>query len=635
MAIVPTAPERQRNGDNDHPYRHDSHFHYLTGFAEPGAWLLVDADGRTHALSAAPKDVEREIWDGYRLGPDARAGGARRRRGARRSPSSTRLMREQLANQPAVWFPFGVPPGCRRSIDGWLATHARRASAQRRRGAARAARPGPLLAEMRLVKDAGELATMRRAAAITRRRACARDALLRRALPRRDPQAGMPRIRDRGRAAARVPPPRRARPGLSARSSPPARTPACCTTPPATRRAARRRAVPDRRRLRARRLRERRHPHLPADGRFTPAQRELYDIVRGGAGRRASPPPGPARASATRTHAAVRVLAQGMLDTGLLDRDKVGDVDAVIESAAYRQFYMHGTGHWLGRDVHDVGDYHVADEAPVEQPDWIGGKVREEALARARSRAWCVTIEPGLYVRAGRGVPERYWNIGIRIEDDAVVTAQRLRADQPRRAGRGRRDRSADARLSPPPADARAAAALESAVPVFLIYAACAFARLRPRRLVDPIALPVAGHFAVTATTAAMLSTPPTPCPMRWPSLPGPDRRPLRQAALHPGLRRRSEADAAAGAFATAALPARDLGARRHLRRRLIPLVLAGPATPTHERERQVALGRMLFAIISGQMLGSFVSGFANVAFGWRSAPSSLRASRAVAAIVA
>jgi Xaa-Pro aminopeptidase len=121
-------------------------------------------------------------------------------------------------------------------------------------------------------------------------------------------------------------------------------------------------------------------------------------------------------------YAAVRVLAQGMLDSGLLDRNAVGDVDAVIASAAYRQFYMHGTGHWLGRDVHDVGEYLALDEAPVEQPDGVGGTVFKKP-SRVLLPGMVVTIEPGIYVRPAEGVPERFWNIGIRIEDDAVVTA--------------------------------------------------------------------------------------------------------------------------------------------------------------------------------------------------------------------
>jgi Xaa-Pro aminopeptidase len=110
-----------------------------------------------------------------------------------------------------------------------------------------------------------------------------------------------------------------------------------------------------------------------------------------------------------------------MLDVGLLSRDAHGDVDSVIESAAYRQFYMHGTGHWLGRDVHDVGDYMALDEVPVEQPDGLGGTVVKRP-SRVLRAGMVVTLEPGLYVRAAAGVPEAFWNIGIRIEDDAVLT---------------------------------------------------------------------------------------------------------------------------------------------------------------------------------------------------------------------
>jgi len=117
----------------------------------------------------------------------------------------------------------------------------------------------------------------------------------------------------------------------------------------------------------------------------------------------------------------VRVLAQGMLDTGLLDRNKVGDVDAVIESAAYRAFYMHGTGHWLGRDVHDVGEYLALDEEPVEQRDGYGARVVKKP-SRTLQPGMVITVEPGIYVRPAEGVPERFWHTGIRIEDDAVIT---------------------------------------------------------------------------------------------------------------------------------------------------------------------------------------------------------------------
>ena len=160
---------------------------------------------------------------------------------------------------------------------------------------------------------------------------------------------------------------------------------------------------------------------FPADGRFTPAQRELYEIVLA-AQQAAADATRPGARQRDAHHAAVRVLAQGMLDSGLLNRATVGSVDDVIESTAYRQFYMHGTGHWLGRDVHDVGEYLSLGEAPVEQKDFMGCKV-VMAPSRVLEPGMVVTLEPGLYVRPAAGVPERFWNIGIRIEDDAVVTA--------------------------------------------------------------------------------------------------------------------------------------------------------------------------------------------------------------------
>ncbi|MBC7480460.1 MAG: Xaa-Pro dipeptidase, partial [Rhizobacter sp.] len=160
---------------------------------------------------------------------------------------------------------------------------------------------------------------------------------------------------------------------------------------------------------------------FPADGRFSAPQRALYDIVLAAqAAAAAVTRPGARHRDAH--HAAVRVLAQGMLDTGLLDRKVHGDVDAVIETTAYRQFYMHGTGHWLGRDVHDVGEYLSLNEAPSPQIDGAGHKSVTHP-SRVLQPGMVLTLEPGLYVRPAPGVPEHFWNIGIRIEDDAVVTA--------------------------------------------------------------------------------------------------------------------------------------------------------------------------------------------------------------------
>jgi len=145
----------------------------------------------------------------------------------------------------------------------------------------------------------------------------------------------------------------------------------------------------------------------PANGRFSDAQRTLYELVlRAQAAALAAIHPG--RPYSAIHDAAVRVLTEGMLDLGLLERSKVGTLDEAIDTRAYTQFYMHGTGHWLGMDVHDVGAYR--DVALPDKP------------SRPLLPGMALTVEPGIYVRPGEGVPEQFWNIGIRIEDDVVVT---------------------------------------------------------------------------------------------------------------------------------------------------------------------------------------------------------------------
>ncbi|MEP7301298.1 MAG: aminopeptidase P N-terminal domain-containing protein [Caldimonas sp.] len=430
IALVPTAPERQRNGDNDHPYRPGSDFHYLTGFAEPGAWLLVEADGAT-TLLCRPKNPERELWDGLRLGPEA-APGVLGIDAAFALDDLDKVLVGKLANQPAVWLPVATP-GLQTQLEGWL----ERVRAQERLGCEAPRTQHDLsavLAEMRIVKDAGELATMRRAAAISAgahlraMRFCA-------AAFRRDPGAGIAEYAIEAELLHEFR--RHGADGPAYGSIVAAGANACVLH-----------YVPGRAELRAGQLclidagceldgyASDVTRTFPADGRFTPAQRELYEIVE--AAQRAAVAATHPGARLRDAHAAaVRVLSQGMLDTGLLDRDKVGDLDAVIESAAYRAFYMHGTGHWLGRDVHDVGDYASTGEAPVEQPDWLGGTVVKKPSRRLEP-GMVVTIEPGLYVRPGEGVPERFWNIGIRIEDDVVVTAdgcELISRDVPATAG--------------------------------------------------------------------------------------------------------------------------------------------------------------------------------------------------------
>ena len=416
MAVIPTAPERQRNSDNDHPYRHDSSFHYLTGFDEPQAWLVL-ADSGKSTLLCREKDPAMEIWDGLRLGPAA----APVTLGVSHACDVATLdstMPELLAEHAAVWFPFGVHAALVAQVDGWLTT----LRARSRRGVSAPASQrdlAPLLAEMRLRKDPGELALMRSAARIS---AGAHARAMRfcgqrfRAAPQgsvREYEIEAELLHEFRRHGAQSP----AYPSIVA-----AGANACILHYAA-----------GSTELRAGELclidagceldgyASDITRTFPADGRFTPAQRELYDIVLAAQDAAAAATrPGARQRDAH--HAAVRVLAQGMLDTGLLDRKVAGDLDAVVESAAYRQFYMHGTGHWLGRDVHDVGDYASLGEVPVEQPDGLGKRALMRP-SRLLEPGMVVTLEPGIYVRPAPGVPETFWNIGIRIEDDAVVTA--------------------------------------------------------------------------------------------------------------------------------------------------------------------------------------------------------------------
>jgi Xaa-Pro aminopeptidase len=415
VALIATAPERPRNSDSDHPYRHDSSFHYLTGFDEPGAWLVLHASGASTLLCRA-RDPAREIWDGRRLGTEA-APAALGVDQAFAVAAIDAVMADQLANQPAVWFPFGT--GLEASVARWLdSVRARSRSGIECPAAQRDL--APLLAEMRLHKDASEIATMRRAAQISAG-AHARAMRFCGARFRAAPQGVVHEYEIEAELLHEF---RRHGAQSPAYTSIVAAGANACVLHYAAADAP----------LHAGELclidagceldgyASDITRTFPADGRFSAPQRELYEIVLA-AQQAAVDATRPGARQRDAHHAAVRVLAQGMLDAGLLDRHTAGDVDAVIASTAYRQFYMHGTGHWLGRDVHDVGEYLALDEAPCEQINGMGQSVVMKP-SRVLQPGMVVTIEPGLYVRPAPGVPERFWNIGIRIEDDALVTAE-------------------------------------------------------------------------------------------------------------------------------------------------------------------------------------------------------------------
>jgi Xaa-Pro aminopeptidase len=404
VAIVPTAPEVMRNRDADYPYRHDSYFYYLTGFTEPEALLVLDAsagpDEASSLLFCRAKNSEREIWDGFRFGPE----GAREAFGFDAAFPVDEIesqMPSILSDKPALHYALGSSAELDAKVRGWL--DAVRAKARSGIAAPAVARDLlPLLDDMRLVKDAHELSIMRRAgqiSAIAHRRAMA---------------ACRPGVHEYELEAELLYTFRKyGAQGPAYGSIVAAGANACVLHYPAGNAIARDGDLilidaaceldgyaSDITRT------------FPASGRFTPAQRELYDIVL--AAQQAAIDA--TRAGATFDdphHAAVRVLSQGLLDTGIIESGLFSSVDDVIAERAYAPFYMHRTGHWIGMDVHDCGDYKERG-APRDAQGALPARTLQPSMA--------LTIEPGLYIRPANNVPEQYWNIGIRIEDDAVVT---------------------------------------------------------------------------------------------------------------------------------------------------------------------------------------------------------------------
>ncbi|MDR3003924.1 MAG: aminopeptidase P N-terminal domain-containing protein [Acidovorax sp.] len=416
IAIIPTAPERGRNRDNSYLYRHDSYFYYLTGFTEPNATLVLGADGRS-TLFCQPKDLEREIWDGYRLGPEAAVAQLGVDAAYSIAELGSRLPR-LLENQDRVWYPFATHEGLAAQVEGWLTA----VRARVRYGALCPTQQGDvctLLDEMRLVKDDTELALMRRAGVISARahiRAMQRSArMLRAGEDCREYHLDAELLHEFRQGGAQ---------GVAYDSIVAAGANACvlhyraASTPVRSGDLVLIDAGCELDSYASDITRT-----FPANGVFTGPQRALYELVLESqkaaiamtrAGRRFNDP----------HEATVAVLAQGMLDLGLLDKSKYGNAEDVIESRAYFQFYMHRTGHWLGMDVHDCGSYVEPSELGQTsvRKDPLSGEHITNRPSRILRAGMVTTIEPGIYVRPAPGVPEQFHHIGIRIEDDAVVT---------------------------------------------------------------------------------------------------------------------------------------------------------------------------------------------------------------------
>jgi Xaa-Pro aminopeptidase len=390
VVVVPTAPERQRNADTHYDYRWDSGFYYLTGFREPEAVVVMVLGARPRSiLFCREKNLEREIWDGYRHGP----GQAREHFGFDEAYAYGELdarMPDLLADQEVLHTPVGSDPAWDLRVAGWL--NAVRAKVRTGVSAPAQIRDVRVpLGDMRLVKDEHEIAVMRRAAAISSE---AHRRAMRSAAPgMREYEVEAELLHEFLRNGARAP----------AYGSIVAAGANACVLHYRENSAELRKGelllidagceldsyASDITRT------------FPVAGRFGAVQRDVYELVLAAqqAGIHAVKP----GADFIAYHdAATAVLVRGLIDFKLCK----GSVDGVLENGTYKQFYMHRTGHWLGLDVHDVGDY-------MQKGKW-----------RKLKAGMVLTVEPGLYIRPAPNVPKPFWNIGVRIEDDVLVTAK-------------------------------------------------------------------------------------------------------------------------------------------------------------------------------------------------------------------
>lgn len=392
IALLPTAVAQKRNADTEFPFRHDSDFYYLTGFTEPESILVITTGTRRGQyqffLFVRERDRKQEIWNGRRAGP----AGAKRYFGADEAYSIDQLdqlLPKLLENRNSLYYPMGSRPAMDERVIGW-----RQAVLMKARSGVKA--PSKVVAldalvhEMRLFKDETEIALMRRSAQIA-------AGAHRRAMQVCRPgmfeyQLEAEIMHEFLRHGARAP----------AYSSIVGSGASTCILH-YTENNARISAgdlvlidagaefngyASDITRT------------FPASGTFSPEQRAVYEVVLA-AQRAAIAKALPGKRWNDPHDAAVKVLTTGLVKLGLLK----GKVSDLILNKAYTPFYMHRTGHWLGMDVHDVGDYREGERWRTLKPGMV------------------MTVEPGLYISAGtKGVAKRWWNIGVRIEDDVVIT---------------------------------------------------------------------------------------------------------------------------------------------------------------------------------------------------------------------
>jgi len=391
MALISTAPIKNRNRDVDYPYRPDSYFHYLTGFSEPEALavLIPQREQGQYLLFCRERDQEKETWHGRRAGLE----GACEIYGADDAFPITDvddIIPGLMEGCQRLYQAMGYYPEFDAQVNEWLNNLRSRV----REGVCvpkETVHLDRMLNELRLFKSPAELETMQVSADIAMQahrcamQTCKADlweyqlaAQIQHSFMQKGAQTAYPPIVGGGENACILHYTDNnaqlcdgdlilldAGAEYQFYASDITRT-------------------------------------YPVNGRFTEAQKEIYELVLA-AQTAAIEAVQPGNRWIDPHYAAVEVITDGLRDLGLL----LGKPRKLIEEEAYKRFFMHRTGHWLGMDVHDVGEYKVHEEWRVLEPNMV------------------MTIEPGIYIPAGQvDVPEKYWNIGVRIEDDVVVTEE-------------------------------------------------------------------------------------------------------------------------------------------------------------------------------------------------------------------